>query len=87
MKLSDNLKILTVLYYHNRSTIQETEQQSNTTQVIESDLSNCNFRDALIARVIGLFHGIHLFYPTNLESLAAFRLSGRPILCELNRYV
>ena len=57
---------------------------SNASQVIESDSNNCNFRDALIAPVIGLFHGIPFFYPTNRESLAAFRLSGGPILCEFN---
>ena len=34
---------------------------SNTSQVTESDSNNCNFRDALIAPVIGLFHGIPFF--------------------------
>ena len=33
----------------------------------------------------GLFHGIRFFYPTNSDSLAAFRLSGR--LCEFSWYV
>ena len=63
------------------------EQQSNTSQVIQSNSSNCKFREAVIAPEISLFHGIRLFYPKNPESYAAFRLSGRPILCELNCYV
>ena len=54
------------------------EEQSNASQVTESDSSNCDFWDALIDLVIGLLHGICFFYPTNIESLAAFCLSGRP---------
>ena len=60
---------------------------NGVTQVTESDLNNCNFQEALIAREKGLFHGIRLFYPRNPESYAAFRLSGRPILCKLICYV
>ena len=46
-----------------------------------------NIWRALTAPKLGLFHGIDLFYPRNPESYAAFRLSGQPILCELNCYV
>ena len=60
-----------------------TEQESNTSQAIQSDSSKCKFREALITPEVGLLHGIRLFYPRNPESYAVFRLSGRPILCEL----
>ena len=63
------------------------KQQRSKSQVIQSDSSNCNFREAAIAPEIGLFHGIRLFYPRNPESYAPFLLSGRPILCELDCYV
>ena len=56
------------------------EEESNISQAIESNSSNCNFRDAVIAAVIGLFHGIRFFYPTNHESPAAFRLPGQPFV-------
>ena len=44
-KLSDNSKILIMLYYHNRSTFQreKVKEQSRTSQIIESDSGNCNF--------------------------------------------
>ena len=32
------------------------KEQSNTSQVTESDSSNCNFRNTLIVPIIGLFH-------------------------------
>ena len=32
------------------------KEQSNTSQVTESDSSNCNFRNKLIVPIIGLFH-------------------------------
>ena len=51
-----------------------TEQQSNTSQVIQSDSSKYKFREALVTPEIGLFHGIRLFYPRNPESYATFRL-------------
>ena len=66
-----------MLYYHKK-------KQSITSQVIMSDSSNCKFQEALNALEIGLFR---FFYPRNPECYAAFRLSGRPILCELNCYV
>ena len=62
-------------------------KQSNKSQAIQLDSSNCNIWRALTAPKLGLFHGIDLFYPRNHESYAAFRLSGQPILCELNCYV
>ena len=49
--------------------------------------SNCNFRDAPNSPLVGLFHGIYFSYSTNHGSLAAFRLSGGPILWEFNWYV
>ena len=87
LKLSDNLKIVAVLYYRNRSIIQRDVLNNNTSQVIQLDSSNCKFREALIAPEIGLFHRIRLFYPRNPNSYAVFCLSARPILCELNCYV
>ena len=39
----------------------QAEEQSNISQVNESDSSNWNFRDALIVPVKGLFHGIRFF--------------------------
>ena len=69
-----------MLYYHKK-------KQSITSQVIMSDSSNWKFQEALIALEIGFFHGIRFFHPRNPECYAAFRLSGRPILCELNCYV
>ena len=77
-KLSDNSKIVTVLYYRNRSKIkkEKAEQWSNTSLVIQSDSSNCNFWKALIAPKIGLLHAIRSFYTRNPESYAAFRLLG-----------
>ena len=50
-----------------------------------SNSSNCNYRKAPITPAMGLFHGI-LFFPTNCEFLAAFHLSGWPILCKLSWY-
>ena len=83
VKLSDNSKIVTVLCYHNRSTTQrQTEQRSNTNQVFHSNSRNCNFGEALIAFVIGLFYVIHIFHPRNRESLVGFLISR--IFCELN---
>ena len=74
VKLSDNSKVFTVLYYHNRSTIQRDKpKNSNSSQVIESDSNNCNFWDALIAPRFIPWN--LLFYPTNWKSLAAFCLS------------
>ena len=45
---------------------------SNASQVIESDSNNCNFRDALIAPVIGLFHGIRFFIQQSVSLLLPF---------------
>ena len=36
---------------------------------------------------VGLLHGMHLFYLRNSESFAAFCLSDRLLVCDLNRYV
>ena len=41
-------------------------------KVIESDSSDCNFRDALIAPVIGFFHGIHFFTQQTVSLLLPF---------------
>ena len=71
------IKITTVLYYHHRFTIHrdKIEQQSNTSSVIESNSSNCNFWEALIALAIGLLkYGIRFSYATNREFLAIFCL-------------
>ena len=73
MKFSDNSKILIVLYYRHRSTIKKDKlKNSNASQVIESDSSSCNFRDALIAPVKGLFHGIHFFAQQTVSILLPF---------------
>ena len=45
------------------------EEESNISQAIESNSSNCNFRDALIAAVIGLFHGIRFFTQRTMNLL------------------
>ena len=78
-----------MLHYHNRSTIQSGKLKNRATQVQvnETDSINRNFRDALIAPVIGLFQGIRFFYLANRESLAAFRSLSRPILCEVRKNV
>ena len=70
------IKSATVLYYHYRFLIQRYEigLQSNTSQVVEWNLSNCNFREAIIALAIGLLNGIRFSYITKRELLAAFRL-------------
>ena len=53
---------------------------------MESRSSNCYFRDAVSAAVIGIFHGIRSFEHSsfNRESLAGFCLSSRHIRFELN---
>ena len=75
-----------MLYYRSRSKIQRDKMKnSNKSQAIQLDSSNCNIWRALTAPKLGLFHGIDLFYPRNPESYAAFRLSGQPILCYVLR--
>ena len=59
------------------------EEQSNTSQVIESESISCNFWYALIALVIGLFHGIRFIYPTNSGSRAAHRFQVGPYFTNL----
>ena len=49
-----------------------TEQQGNTSQVNESCLNYCNFRDAHIAAVIGLFPGISFFTQQTVSLLLPF---------------
>ena len=66
----------------------ENEQQKSTCQVTESDLSNFNLREALIAPTIGLFYGIRFFFNQRIVSLLLpfiYRLAHT--LCELNWYV
>ena len=68
VKLSDNTKILIVLY----TSKGQVEEQSNTSQITELDSSNCNFRDALIAPLIGLFHVIPFFVKQTVGLLLPF---------------
>ena len=65
-----------MLYYHHRIIIKgdKIEQQSNISYVIESNLSNQNFWEALIALAIALLNGIRISYPTKREFFAAFCL-------------
>ena len=51
---------------------------------MQSDSSNYNFREVLIALEI---HGIRLFFLKNPDTYAVFRLLGPPILIELNSFV
>ena len=62
-----------MLYYYHRFIIQrdKIDSQNNTSQANESNSSNWNFREALIALAIGLINGVHFSYPTKRESLAA----------------
>ena len=57
-------KIVTMLYYHNSSTMQRDKlKNSNTSQTTESDSSNCNFQEGLKKNpklkifISSLFHG------------------------------
>ena len=82
VKLGDDSKILIVLYYHIdlQSKGVNVEKQSYMRQVTESNSSNCNFRNALIVPIIGLFLRFRFFYLTNHESHAAFHLSDPPFV-------
>ena len=52
----------------------QVEEQSNTSQVIESDSSNCDhcFQDVIIAPLIGLFHEISFFSQQTVSLLLPF---------------
>ena len=71
--IKNSYRVILTQQIHNPK--RSVKEQSNTTQVTESDSSNCNFRDTLIVPVRGLFHGIHFFYLSNREYLAACRLN------------
>ena len=62
--------------YHHRFIIQrdQIEKQSNTSYVIESNSSNCNFREALVVLAISLLNGIRFSYRTKHQFFAAFCL-------------
>ena len=50
----------------------QVEEQSNTSHVIESDSSNCDFQDVIIAPLIGLFHEISFFSQQTVSLLLPF---------------
>ena len=52
--------------------MQKNKSKKNTSQVIQSGSSNCNFRDAIIAYVIDLFHGIRFFTQQTVSLLLSF---------------
>ena len=90
-------RFLRFLHQHHHCQHSHCNIISNHIGVLQSNLFDYKISPCRI-QVIVIF-GKHLmalrkdysmgfvFSPTNLESLAAFRLSDEPILCELNWYV